>query len=360
MNIQKFIDQAENAAAQASLEHVDMGVVYMIRPGDTLSEIISEHYGVEFGSDDYNFVINTAIVFNDNIEEQNHIRAGEAIRLMPLANVKRGSYCPTPDDFYHHKLVATRLKLEPMRYHHSAYIRDMAPRDIGVQQDIYQILVLIEEHHQLIALGLAATGAETFAHLTGAGNVALAQEVGKLYEDYKAGELTKGQYDGRRAKLLKQLSSNLGILEKGVFLGKTAKEAIRISRFKKVPVTYNISAHASRLNQLSRLGSQGGGIILAGINGKIACDSITAAEDRGEKNEIFLDYVTSTAVGFLGSTAIGVLMVTNPVGWTIALTLGAATAFGAIAAGKGVAYAYDKTGTKVDLVSNLGIDNICS
>ena len=360
MSVQQFIEQAENAAAQASLEHVDMGVVYMIRPGDTLSEIISEHYGVEFGSDDYNFAMNTAIVFNDNIEKEDYIRAGEAIRLMPLANLKRGGYCPTPEDFYHHKLAATRLKLEPMRYHHSGYVRDMAPREIGVQQDIYQILALIEEHHQLIALGLAATGAETFAHLTGAGNVALAQQVGKLYEDYKAGELTKGQYDGRRAKLLKQLSSNLGILEKGVFLGKTSKEAIRISRFKKVPVTYNISTHASHLNQLSRLGSQGGGIILAGINGKIACDGIAATEDRGKKNEIFLDYTVSTIAGAAASYAFGVFLLTNPVGWTVALTVGAATAFGAIASGKLAAKAYNISGTEVDMVSGLGIEKICS
>ena len=96
MSVQQFIGQAENAAAQASLEHIDMGVVYMIKPGDTLSEIVNEHYGVKLGSDEYNFAINTAIVFNDNIEEENHIRAGEAIRLMPLANLKSDGYCPAP------------------------------------------------------------------------------------------------------------------------------------------------------------------------------------------------------------------------------------------------------------------------
>lgn len=125
-------------------------------------------------------------------------------------------------------------------------------------------------------------------------------------------------------------------------------------------MTHNISAYASHMGQLSRLASQGGRIILAGINGKIACDDISATESRQEKNEIFLDYTVSTTLGTAASLALGVFFVTNPIGWTMALTLGAVTAFGAIAAGKGAAYAYDKTGAKVDLVSGLGIDKICS
>ncbi|MBX2809036.1 MAG: hypothetical protein KTR20_10445 [Cellvibrionaceae bacterium] len=355
MTAQQLIDQAEHTALHSN----DMGTVYMIQPGDTLSDIIRAHYNADIDSLEYNLAMNTAISFNDNIEEEDYIRAGEAIRLMPLPNIHSAGYCPAPEDFYKEKERITRHKLEPMGYHHSGYVRDMAPRNIGVEQDIYRMLALIEEYKGLLALGLANTGAEAFAHLTGPANVALAQQVGKLYEEYKLGNLTKGQYDGQRAKLLKQLSSNLGILEKAVFWGKTSQEAIRISRFKSVPVTHNISAYASHLNTLSRLGSQGAGIILAGINGKIACDDISATEDRKEKNEIFVEYATSTLLGGAASYALGIFLITNPVGWTVALTLGAATAFGAIAAGKGLAYAYGKTGTKVDLVEGLGIDKIC-
>ena len=53
-------------------------------------------------------------------------------------------------------------------------------------------------------------------------------------------------------------------------------------------------------------------------------------------------------------------MVTNPVGWTIALTLGAATAFGAIATGKGAAKFYSSNLTEYDLVNNLGVDQLCN
>lgn len=356
MTAQQLIDQAEHAALHSN----DMGTVYMIQPGDTLSEIISAHYNADVGSLEYNIAMNSAISFNDNIEEEDYIRAGEAIRLMPIPDVHSAGYCPAPEDFYKEKEIITRHKLEPMRYHHSGYVRDMAPRDIGPEQDIYRMLARIEEHKGLLALGLANTGTEAFAHLTGPANVALAQQVGKLYEEYKLGNLTKGQYDGQRAKLLKQLSGNLGFLEKTVLGGKTAQQAFRISRFKSVPVTHNISAYASHLNTLSRLGSQGGGIILAGINGKIACDDISKTESREEKNEIFLDYAVSTTVGTVASYAFGVFLLTNPVGWTVALTVGAATAFGAIAAGKTAAYAYDKSGNKIDFVSGLGIDKICS
>ena len=202
------------------------------------------------------------------------------------------------------------------------------------------------------------TGIE-FSHITGPANVALAQEVGELYQAYKRGELTKGQYDGRRAKLRKQLSNNLGFLEKRLLRGQTTQQAFRINRFKNMPVTHNISAYAAHLNRLSSYATYGGGIVLTSIGGKLACDDIAETDNRQQKNEIFVEYVTSTAAGSTASIALGVFMVTTPVGWAVALGLGAAAGFGSMAVGKGMAKLYSMNFEEYDLVSGLGVDQLC-
>lgn len=354
MSAQQLIQQAEAAA----FHNNDLGTIYMIQPGDTLSEIISEHYKVEVNSLEYNLAMNTAILFNDTIEEDDYIRVGEAIRLMPLADRKGRGYCPVPADFYKEKQVVTRHKLEPMRYHHSGHVRDRAPRNSGPEQAIYSALALIQEHYLWLSI-TGTTGVEAFGQIAGAGNVALAQQVGKLYEDYQLGNLTKGQYDGRRAKLLKEMSKNLGPLERILLDGKTASEAIRINRFKSLPVTHNISAYASHLGQLSNRATTGGGILLAGIGGAVACADIAYAETRQEKSEVFVEYAVSTTV----STAIGLVLAialyTTPVGWGAALILGAGTVAWSYLAGKGGGVLYDKAFNEYDMVNKLGVDKLC-
>lgn len=354
MNAQQLIQQAEDAAFRSN----DLGTVYMIQPGDTLSEIISAHYGVTVNSLEYNIAMNSAIAFNDRIEEGDYIRAGEAIRLMPLPDLNSSGFCPTPADFYKEKQIVTRHKLEPMRSHHSAYVRDMAPRDMGVEQDIYRALALIQEHYLWLNIA-GTTGAEAFGQIAGAGNVALAQQVGSLYEDYKNNKLTKGQYDGRRAKLLKEMSKNLGPLEKILLGGKTAKQAIRINRFKSLPVTHNISAYASHLGQLASRATTGGGILLAGMGGAVACADIADADTRQEKNEVFVEYGISTSTSAVLGIAVSALLLTTPVGWGVALVLGAGTAAWGKLAGDGAAWFYNKKLQHIDLVSDLGIDKVC-
>jgi hypothetical protein len=80
----------------------------------------------------------------------------------------------------------------------------------------------------LIVPGSIAFGAS--ANLLSPGNRALMAEVSDLYGQYKAGHLTKGQYDYRRRAALDRLKRNLGPAERWLFGDRGTHQSIRIAR----------------------------------------------------------------------------------------------------------------------------------
>lgn len=72
---------------QAAFASADMGTIYVIQQGDTLSQIISDHYGIGINDPLYNLAEASAIYFNRKIEDRDRIRAGDPIRLMTLPSL---------------------------------------------------------------------------------------------------------------------------------------------------------------------------------------------------------------------------------------------------------------------------------
>jgi len=98
---------------------------------------------------------------------------------------------------------------------------------------------------------------------------------------------------------------------------------------------------------------------LAGVGLAVSCAEIANTKDRLKKNEIAVETITSAGVGAGLGVVAGVFLFSNPVGWTVILAIGAATAFTSIAVGKSTAYLYKVNASHIDLVDNLGIDKIC-
>ncbi|MBX2807519.1 MAG: LysM peptidoglycan-binding domain-containing protein [Cellvibrionaceae bacterium] len=361
MGAQQAIDRFDKAVLNAR----EPATVYVVQAGDTLSDIIIAHYGIRWDDPQYKVAEAYAVTYNSTISHPDHIRAGDTIRLMPLPKpqavdyspepqhlVDSGGYCPRQEPMQH--------RLEPLRSHDSALIRDVMPID-AEGQEMFTTLSLLQHHYDWAALPVGALS--TFEHLTGPGNVALVKEVGSVYEAFKRGELTRGQYDYRRAKLLKQLSSNLGSLEEKILFGKPSREAIRIVnnrhlRSMGIPATANVSDYAVHLSELSRV-ARHGGVLLTAFGAAVACENIGDAETQKEKNEVFVEYAAGATIGTLGSIALGAVMFTTPVGWGVALVLGAATAFAGWSAGKKAKAVYSSDFQEYDLVSDLAIDKIC-
>lgn len=186
----------------------------------------------------------------------------------------------------------------------------------------------------------------------------LLPEINNLYVEYKSGKLTKGQYDYRRKIKIQELKAALGPVDKFLF-GTSTNNAIRIARGGGVPATSHITKHADHLKKVASYGKYGG-YALAGASLAAGCMQIADTDDRQEKNEILVETVTGTGVGLALGVAVGIFLVSNPVGWGAALVIGAGSAAMSYGAGKTAKKIYTVRGQSVDLVSGMGIDKVCS
>jgi hypothetical protein len=133
---------------------------------------------------------------------------------------------------------------------------------------------------------------------------------------------------------------------------------VRIARGGGVPATARIVENTQHLKKLAAVAKHGG-IVLTGVGVAASCMQIADADTTKEKNEIFVETVASTAVGFGSSLLVGLFLVSNPVGWGTALVLATGTVALSYASGKGARVAYDQYGSRIDLVSGTGVDSVC-
>lgn len=330
---------------------------YRIKPGDNLSVIMRRFYGAGSGSAAYTAHLDQILALNPHIRNPDMIHAGTVLRLMakPAPVAPAASILPQV-------ATANRLPLpvrphfEPCRPHPnpgSLVLTGVPPQD---ELDFWMLSWMAENSNYLVVPGSIATGA--FSNLLSPGNIGLIEEIGDLYGQRRAGAITRGQYDYQRARRLNQLSQNIGPMERLLFGSQTPREAIRIARGGGVPATHNITSNATRLRRLASYGKYGG-YVLGGVGVAASCMQIGDTNDRQEKNEIFVETVTSTVMGGLVGVAVGAFLVSNPVGWGTALVLAAGSAATSYATGLASRRAYTVWRDEVDFVSGMGVDSIC-
>jgi len=176
--------------------------------------------------------------------------------------------------------------------------------------------------------------------------------------DSKENKITKGQYDYQRKTIIEDLKKRIGPFDKLLFNGKTANQGLRINRKLSISATHDLTRYANKLTKLSRLATTGN-VILAGAGVAMACKKIGDTDDRQEKNEILIETTTTTLVGV--GVAVTLFLVSNPLGWAVAIGIGVGTAVGGYVAGKGVAKLYSSTSLKEhDLVEMTNVDQLCN
>jgi len=72
-----------------------------------------------------------------------------------------------------------------------------------------------------------------------------------------------------------------------------------------------------------------------------------------------VETIASTTVGLVGGALVSLFLISNPVGWGTVLVLATGTAATSYGLGKLTQYSYTYKGTKVDLITGLGVDSIC-
>ena len=59
-------------------------MLYRVKPGDTLSRIIAEHYGIHYQNPRYQDLQASLLHFNDTLTDPNLIQPNQLLWLMPL------------------------------------------------------------------------------------------------------------------------------------------------------------------------------------------------------------------------------------------------------------------------------------
>lgn len=310
---------------------------YPIKDRDTLSSILQTIYGVSQSDPQYSRYLQYLLALNPHIKNPDRIRAGDVLRLNePLVEEAHKGNDPPPH------IVNTPLISEGVKSADAA----------GFQAVTW---MADNSNSFLIPGSVIASGG---ANLLSSGNVSLIHQMSDHYASYKSGNLTKGQYDYRRALALRRFQTNIGPMDRLLFGNGGSQQSLRIARAGGVPANANLARHASRLQRLGQVANKGG-VVLTGVGLSASCIQIANTTSQNEKNQIFVESVAGSVTGLVGGAAVGLFLVSNPVGWGTALLLAAGTAAWGYNAGKASRWAYDRWGNSADLVSATHISQIC-
>lgn len=307
--------------------------LYAVRRGDSLLAIIRDQYGL-YGSG-AKPVLDKLLRNNPDITNPNLIYPGQLLLLRFPWDAPDTSL-PVLNDLVYTKQTwrqASRGEQESMA--------DMT--------------------HVYRALGLTLTGTSTPLSATNAllqSNIKPLEEIAEAYGDYRAGKITKGQYDYARRKRITAFRNNIGSGERLLFGNKRANQVLRMRPGGGIRATQPMLAQVGRLSKISKYAARGG-IILTGVSLAASCHQISHTPDSVERNKIAVEAIAGTAAGFLTGIAVSVFLVSNPVGWGVAVAIGVGSAATGYFAGQAAGTIYDQNFRHVPVVETLFIDRIC-
>jgi len=189
-------------------------------------------------------------------------------------------------------------------------------------------------------------------------NIKPLEEIAEAYNDYRTGKITKGQYDYARRKIIVAFRKNIGSGERLLFGSKRASQVLRMKPGGGPKATQPMLAQVNRLSKISKYASRGG-IILTGVSLAATCHQISNTPDPVERSKIAVEAIAGTATGVLTGIAVGVFLVSNPVGWGVAVAIGVGSAATGYFAGQAAGTIYEQNFRHVPVVETLSIDRIC-
>ncbi len=316
-------------------------IAYRIKPGDNVTRIVESYYG-KLPPARLNALIQK-IKRDNRLKDPDRVHPGQLLKIdVPV------QYCAAPPKPYS-PLNTEVLSQDDLWFdliNHNWKSATKAEKDWAIT---------------LAPLFLGAGGAKlTMIDKTFSSNTPLLLDMVRNYEAYKTGEISKGQYDYRRAKLVGQFQSNLGPTTQILNPTRPQSEVLRISRRKGQVPTEALKQQISRLQTASKVASKGGLVLsVAGLG--LACHQIAHTEDRKEKNEILVESSAGFVAGFFYGVGASVVIIAlaTPVGWAAALAIGVGGAVIGYGSGQGAKYLYNIRGERLDFVSIARIDQIC-
>lgn len=333
-------------------------ILVKVMPGDTLSQLVAKYYDTRLGTKTYDLALAQVRRHNPKVTNINTIRVGQVLKFMAMPGSHQIKQVELPKRFDPWKIPITNKPFHcyvcspsvPFDDNHMALHIPNTPEEL----EVFHQVSWFEENWFNLITHPASAGFSGLSKITGTHNTAFILEVKTAYNEMKAGKITRGAYDYRRRKALQALARKLGPTEKLLFKGKTAREAVRISRVKGIAATDHVLRNAARFNKLSKIAGKGG-IVLAGASLAHGCYQIGQTQDKLKQNEIMVE----TVGGILGGAGVGLVLLTGPVGIGVALVIGVGSVVGGVVAGKIAKGIYSRSFKEVDLVGMSGVRGFC-
>ncbi len=311
-------------------------ILYRVRAGDSLSSIIQRYHG-SVSAAQRKALISQIQADNSAVTNPNRIVIGQMLQIsIPPRSMSISSPSGAPPTLNINKQI-----IKPLQN----VWQNATPQQKSLLSALTPVM-----------LGAGAAGI-TMVKQTFIANAPLLTQMVQNYESYKAGDISKGQYDYRRKKFVANLKTRLGPLRHALNAARTQSEVLRISRTRGRVPTQNITQQIGRMDKLAKYASRGG-VVLSGVGLGVACYDIANTDNVQEKNEILVESLGGLGGGILAGAFIMVMF--TPVGWVGALVVGVGGAVGGYATGKGFRSLYDARGRKVDIASAIGVTQLCS
>lgn len=309
-------------------------MLYAVRRGDTLTGIVRDQYNL-FGEAAVP-VVRRIMEINKDIKSPDLIYAGQLIVLRFPWNAPE---IKTPE---RSELWATR---------------DIWNRQDKSEQETMADLAYVDF---LLGAGLnAAGGGMTGAENLIKSNLTPINGIVDNYEQYRSGKITRSVYGHARSKAIEELRKRIGRpAESLLFQGKKANEVLRMKPGGGPHATRPYVGQVNRLTKLAGHASKGG-YVLAGVSLGVACYQISQTDSMVAKDKIAVETIAGTAAGLGTGIAIGLFLVSGPIGWGAAFLIAAGTAATGYFAGKFAGEIYDRNYSNIRIVEPLMIDRVC-
>lgn len=267
---------------------------YKVRPRDQVFRIMQSHYGHATFAARREEIITTFQNQNPHIKDINLIRPGQVLALPGTPN-GRGAFNINP------------------------VLRSQVP----------QVAECLSQTADTVADAMAAITAEQLAKGAGSSFVSYVKEqsnqatksfesVIQNYDAKSSGQITKGQYDGRRIKYMGKYDRDLGALKALHRPTQASRAVLHIKPNASVPASALIK-EAGTMSRILKTASRGVVILRAATIAETSVKVMSAPSGSGQAK-----LLAGTAVGTLGGVIGGVAgtlafgaMIASPAGWVM-------------------------------------------
>lgn len=333
---------------------------YIPQPQHSLVDVIVHSYGILPGQEPiFSTLLEYLLALNPTVKNPRMALGSQAPRTLDfISHDPNTILCMNP------AVVKARIRQVVNGGGEFAMVdtaRNFVPAD-PAERGVYEFLARVSNDTQHVT-DFAGVGLGVLGYLSGVQNRNVMGRLQQLNAERLAGGLSVRQYQLRQQDVLNNYLKKLGWMGRHMHGGQNSFNVLYQNRAVGVNPSPVFVKHAERMAKLSRLAA-GGGLALTVFGAMGACGKIGATGSFQKQNEILwvdgMGIAGGIGGGVVASITVGLVFVSGPVGWGVALVASALGGYFAQEAGKKFGKkVYDQYGNTVDLVGASGVRRLC-